>query len=572
LYWFESLDRILQEIFMKTKLQLTTILVILAITLIPLTAGAQDKLAVSVTTSTTCDQVGFTIGVDGGSAPYTLLLSFGDEEAYQVDESNATSIQASHSYPAHGEWSWNVTVQDGNGLTGQATGTIELAGPEVSLSSTPFPPMLTLSEGQASIEFKASATGGTEPYSFTWDLDGDGLADAGLDRDSASQTYSEAGHYEATVSVSDACGFTGSATLAILVIDPVDEDSCHPTAQKISEAVNSIFPDQAEQMYNCQDIFDIFEGALTGNQLGFGRMWHAYQLSQKIDELTWEEILGWHLNNSGWGALTQINRFAELLDSHSMRDLFEMVMSGEQSVGDLRTAVRAVTRFEADLEDALQRINDGANPGELGQFYKLASEMDLEPEALDEYLAEGMTLQELRHASSFADRVGAEWTEIVDAKAFDHSWGEIGQAYRLADETTTAADILAMGVHEFRQAEREAARSEREAEHEAREEERDQRTAARIAEQYGVDVSELGPLYEQCEGSWGCVRKALKDQTSTAGSADREARTAAQIASKYGVSQAEVMQTFENTCGYDWNCVRAYYRELAKEGRGKPDK
>ena len=162
--------------------------------------------------------------------------------------------------------------------------------------------------------------------------------------------------------------------------------------------------------------------------------------------------------------------------------------------------------------------------------------------------------------------------EIVDAKAFDHSWGEIGQAYRLADETTTAADILAMGVQEFRQAEREAARSEREAEREAREEERDQKTAARIAEQYGIDVAELDPLYEQCEGSWGCVRKALKDQTSTAGSSDREARTAAQIASKYGVSQAEVMQTFENACGYDWNCVRAHYRELAKEGRGKPDK
>ena len=310
-------------------------------------------------------------------------------------------------------------ISDWSGSNDTYSGTVVIDGPTVSLTSEPFPPILELDSGEATVALFAEATGGNTSYSFSWSVEGAEGWELNVDPDptksSGTATYSTPGSYEASVIVSDKCQLTDSKSIPILVVDEEEDGAvCHPTAQKISEAVNSIFPDQAEQMYNCQDIFDIFEGALTGNQLGFGRMWHAYQLSENIDELTWEEILGWHLNNSGWGALTQINRFAELLDSHSMRDLYEMVMSGEQSVGDLRTAVRAVTRYEADLEDALQRINDGANPGELGQFYKLASEMNLEPEALDEYLADGMTLQELRHAASFAERVGAEWTEIVD--------------------------------------------------------------------------------------------------------------------------------------------------------------
>jgi hypothetical protein len=319
-------------------------------------------------------------------------------------------------------------------------------------------------------------------------------------------------------------------------------------------------------MYNCQDIFNIFEGALTGNQLGFGRMWHAYQLTQKIEELTWQELLDWQLNYSGWGAIVQINKYAEVLETYGVRDLMEMVTSGEQTIGDIRTAIRAVTRYEADFEDALQRINDGANPGELSQFYRLASEMDLDPDALESFLEEGLTLPELRHAARLAERIGTEWTAIVDAKAFDHSWGEIGQAYRLADEDASAADILAMGVKEYRDIQREEARMEREEKQAERADAQAQRTAERIAEQFGIDdVAEVIALYSACDESWGCVRSALRDQEREGTSSDRDARTAAQIASKYGISQAEVMATYENACGFNWGCVRTHYRELAKD-------
>jgi hypothetical protein len=552
----------------KAKKGISFLFVLLLLVVFPLSAAAQDELTVTVTTSASCAQVDFTIVVEGGKAPYTALLEFGDGES-ALDISKPIS----HVYPSHGEWAWKITVQDGDGLLVEANGLVVLEGPIVTLSSIPFPPLLTLDEsGQASADFTANASGGTAPYTYAWDLDGAGVPD--VENNFASQTYTAAGEYEAAVVVKDTCGFTASATLKVIVIDPTDEDSCHPTALKIADAVSAIFPDRAEDWYTCEEIFNIFEGSVFGYQVGFGRMWHAYQLTQTLDDLTWEEIRDWHLNYSGWGALVQLDRFADLMETYGVRDLMDLVISGEQSLGDIRTAVRSVLRYEADFEDVLQRINDGANPGELGQFYKLVSNLEVDPSILDGYMADGMTLPELRHAANFAERVGAEWSDIVYAKSFDHSWGEIGQAYRLADGDATAADnILTMGAQEYRALQREDASTEREGERTAREDERAELTAKRLAEQFGIDMDKVMLLYGEggeCEGSWGCVRKALRDEDRADAASERDERTAAQIASKYdGVSGSDVLFHFENSCGQDWNCVRAYYRNLTQGDHGK---
>ena len=445
-------------------------------------------------------------------------------------------------------------------------GTIFLDGPSVSISSNPFPPLLTIEQDEAGISFSADVSGGTLPYTLAWDLDGDGVPDDNQAGETAEYAYGEAGEYVARVEVVDGCGFMSSNSLTVIVIDPEGEpeQACHPTAQKIAEAVSSIFPDRAGQVYTCKDIFDIFEGAIFGYHVGFGRMWHAYQLTQRIDELSWEDILDWQLNYSGWGVLQQLDRFAELLDSHGISDLLSLVTSGEQTIGEIRSAVRAVTRYDADFEDALARINAGATNGELGQLYKLAGELEVEPIVLDEYLADGWTIQELNHAAKAAARVGADWEEIVQAKTFDIAWGEIGQAYRLADAEFSAADIMAIGVKEFRAMEREQAQSTREAE-------RAQQTALKLAGQYDMEQAEVMALYNgDCAGSWGCVRQALHDQRGADGEiTDRDERTAAKIASQYGYSEAEVWQVFESSCGSDWNCVRTYFRELTKGSNGK---
>lgn len=544
----------------------------LLLLLVPTLASAQEGLTVAVVDETSCDSVQFSISIQGGTGPYTIMVDYGDEEYFEqvVDESE---LVLTHSYMYQGEYSWSVNVEDSSEAYGSAGGLASFSGPEVSLTSTPFPPLLTLESGEATASFTANVFGGSPPYSFSWDLDGDGVPEDGFDGPDVEFTYTAGGEYQAEVRVTDACGFVETDTLTVVVDDPEDnpEGDCHPTAQKIAEAVSSLFPDQAEQVYTCEDIFNIFEGALTGYQLGFGRMWHAYQMSQTIEELTWEQILDWQLNTGGWGLLAQLDRYGDLLEEHSIVELVALVASDEYSMNDVRGAVRAATRYDADFDDALERISDGANPGELGQFYKLAQELGEEPAALDAYLDEGHSLADLRHSAKFAERMGVEWGEIATSFDAAGSWGEVNQAYRLANDEYSAEDILAMGVKEYRSQSRDEERSERE-------QQRADDTAEKIAEQYQANVSEVWALYNgECEGNWGCVRKALREQTQTQSQSqgtahDNDSRTAQQIASKYGVSEAEVMNVFNGSCSGDWSCTRAHFREAVKPDRGKPDK
>jgi len=494
---------------------LATLGCIVVLCLVPAAGFAQDSLAVTVTPTATCGEATFSVEVTGGSAPYAFSWAYGDGEIAS-ETSDTLPYTSVHTYPAQGAYAWTLSVLDAGSLAGSATGTLTIEGPTASLTSVPFPPMLTLGSGDMTVQFQAGAVGGSAPYTYEWDLDGDGLPDPTIDPASptASFVYDQAGKFQASVTVIDSCGFTSTASLPVLVVDP--ETVCHPMAQRIADAVSALFPTQAEDLYTCEDIYNIFVGGLTGSQLGFGRMWHAYKLTQVIDDLTWEEILDWHLDGNGWGPLLQLNRFANELEDVELADLVERVLAGEISVGDVRTAVRAATRFGANFEDALERSAAGASPGEIGRFYRMGEELQVEPEVLDEYLESGTTLQELKHAADLAGRLGSDWTEVLDAHANGHSWGEISQAYKLASEENLPADLLEMGVKEFRQQQREEARS--------------------------------------AEGD------------------DQIARTAARIASQYGVTQEEVLTVYEGQCGADWGCVRAHFRDLSGETRGKDNK
>jgi hypothetical protein len=300
---------------------------------------------------------------------------------------------------------------------------------------------------------------------------------------------------------------------------------CHPMAQRIADAVTDLFnlaPGvRAERIYACQDIFDIFRGVFTGDvfenfqigsQVGFGRMWHAFQLAQAIDELAWETILDWHLGSQGWGILTQLNRMAELLGEDVGIGAILDLMDQGTTANDIRTAARMVIRYEADFEDALVMLGEGTSPGELGQFYRTAEDLGIEPGDLDVYLESGATLADMRHAAKVAEQTGSDLDAVLQAHASGHNWGEIGQAYRMEDEFGDASAILDVGVQEYRSQQREEGRAER--------------TATRIAEQYG----------------------------------------------KYGVTEADVMAEYEQACNSDWSCVRANFRELygGEKGGGGP--
>ncbi|MFV9675231.1 MAG: hypothetical protein ACNYZI_07615, partial [Anaerolineales bacterium] len=164
------------------------------------------------------------------------------------------------------------------------------------------------------------------------------------------------------------------------------------------------------------------------------------------------------------------------------------------------------------------------------------------------------------------------------AKDSDHSWGDIGQAYKLADDGISAAEILDMGVQEFRAEQRDEEKLAREEERTAREDARtaarkeglDEKTAARFSEQYGYTLGEINTFFDECDGSWNCVRKELKkqDQAQVEGTSDKDKRTAEHLSAQYGVPFDTVWAKFSGgECSGDWNCVRAELRALDKKDK-----
>ena len=525
---------------MFNKARITGIALVALLLAMPIAAGAQDGLPIDVTQTVNCDSVSFASDffLQDEFEPYTVRFEFGDGAFFEENNvlAGPYALNEDHFYPSAGKFAWNLTITGFNNFEEITEGEVAIDAPFVTLNSTPSPPLLTIHEGEALIQFSATVPDGVGDYTYAWDLDEDGLPDAGLSGVKVPYTYYTGGNYKAAVTVTDSGGCSLTDTLTVVVVDPEadPQDACHPTAQKIAEAVSVIFlSDRAESTYTCEDIFNIFEGALTGQHTGFGRLWHAYQLTQTLPDLTWEEILDWKLQYSSWGALSQLNRMTEFLDEHGIRELYDLVVSEGYTLRDIRTAARNVLRNEADFDDALARIAEGANAGELGQFYRLVNELEVDPEELDVYLADGMSLSELRHAAKLAERTDADWTEILDAKALDASWGEIGQAYKLADGDTSVEDILAVGVKEYSAQQREEERAQRE----------DERN----------------------------TRAAEREEERVQGTNDRDLRTANQLALKYGISVNDVMNQLA-LCDQDWNCVRTQLREQFKNTPGKDKK
>ncbi len=475
---------------------------VLAILAIPTAALAQDGMTLNVSVAQTCGTATFDVTAEGGVSPYTLTWDFGDGETQLDSPVAGFPFSTSHTYGAAGSNEWTLMVSDASdpALTATTEGTLTL-GPQVTLTSDVFPPLLTLEGGQATLNFTASATGGEPPYSYAWDLDGDGVFEAGTEQ--ASFTYAAGGKYTTAVQVTDNCGLMAVAALPVVVIDP-EAEACHPMAQRIANAVSMLFPTQADMLYTCEDIFAMFQGSLTGHNLGFGRMWHAVKLAATLEDMTWEEILQWHLDGTGWGLLAQLDRLAETLGDVGPGELALLVVSGDASVGDIRTAVRMVTRYDADFADALARASGGMNTGEMGQLYRMASDLEMDPAALDVYLDQGMSLAELRHAARLAEQSGSDLDTMAAAHAAGLNWGEVNQALRLAEQGQDLNTILDAGVRETRQEEHQT--------------QADSRMAERLASRYNMTVEQVVAVFNgSCGGDWGCVQTVLKDQQGSNG-------------------------------------------------------
>jgi hypothetical protein len=76
----------------------------------------------------------------------------------------------------------------------------------------------------ATFEFDADVTGGTEPYTYSWDFDGESSEE--IDDDETEHTFEEAGSYNVGLTVTDSEGRIGSDSMEITVEEaPAEEDN-----------------------------------------------------------------------------------------------------------------------------------------------------------------------------------------------------------------------------------------------------------------------------------------------------------------------------------------------------------
>ena len=69
----------------------------------------------------------------------------------------------------------------------------------------------------ATFEFESNVAGGTEPYTYSWDFDGDGSEDSS--EPSVSHTFEKSGTYNVALTVTDSNGRTASGSIAITVTE-----------------------------------------------------------------------------------------------------------------------------------------------------------------------------------------------------------------------------------------------------------------------------------------------------------------------------------------------------------------
>src|SRR3990172_5282455 len=151
--------------------RLVAALLLIGLLAAPVSALAQDGLTVEVVAGQTCSLASFEVQASGGLAPYSLEWDFGDGEA-QVDSSVAAfPFLTTHDYATGGEFAWTLTLLDSSdpALSAEAGGTLVL-GPQVTLTSDIFPPLLTLVGGAATLNFTAQVAGGEAPFAYSSDL------------------------------------------------------------------------------------------------------------------------------------------------------------------------------------------------------------------------------------------------------------------------------------------------------------------------------------------------------------------------------------------------------------------
>jgi PKD repeat protein len=162
--------------------------------------------------------------VIGGIEPYTISWNFGDGSV-QSDEDDET---VEHTFDVAGTYNVDLTVTDSTGTTESDSIliTVEAATPSPSPSPSPLIAVDIISDGTegiapATFVFQAEVTGGTEPYTYSWDF-GDGSGEG--NEQTVLHTFDVAGTYNVDVIVTDSTGTTGFDSILITVEEALETE------------------------------------------------------------------------------------------------------------------------------------------------------------------------------------------------------------------------------------------------------------------------------------------------------------------------------------------------------------
>ncbi len=149
--------------------------------------------------------INFTANPSGGTSPYSFVWDFGDG-------SGSSSLRdPAYTYTSSGVFTPSCTVTDAEGCQSSST------APDLTVNESPS---AVLSDSGPvcsgnTIAFTASPSGGTSPYSFSWNF-GDGSGASTLQN--PSYTYAGSGIYTAECMVTDSIGCTSTVPLTGVTI------------------------------------------------------------------------------------------------------------------------------------------------------------------------------------------------------------------------------------------------------------------------------------------------------------------------------------------------------------------